>query len=63
MPLSPEKLLGIVREDADKANCLLTWKLDNILAALCIIFGGAQFKDLLRVVIAIHFTQYFTLRL
>ncbi len=45
MPLSPEKLLGIVREGAEKANCSLTWNLDHILAALCIIFGGAQFKE------------------
>ena len=45
MPLSPEKLLSIVREGAEKANCSLTWNLDHIMAALCIIFGGAQFKE------------------
>jgi hypothetical protein len=45
MPLWPEKILSIVREGADKANCSLTWNLDHILAALCIIFGKAQFKE------------------
>ncbi len=41
MPLSPENLLGIVCEGADKANCSLTWNLDHIWAALCIIFWGS----------------------
>jgi hypothetical protein len=38
-------LLSIVLEGADKANYKLSWSLDQILAALCIIFGGAQFKE------------------
>ncbi len=46
MPLSPAKLLQIVRGGAEKANCTLTWNLDHINAALCIIFGGAQFKEM-----------------
>jgi hypothetical protein len=46
MPVSPEKLLSIVREGAQKANCKLNWNLDHIFAALCIIFGGAQFKEM-----------------
>ena len=45
MPVSPEKLLSVVREGAEKANCRLNWNMDHILAALCIIFGGAQFKE------------------
>jgi hypothetical protein len=46
MPLSPAKLLQIVRDGAAKANCTLTWTEDHINAALCIIFGGAQFKEM-----------------
>jgi hypothetical protein len=45
MPVSPEKLLSIVRAGAEKANCKLNWNSDHILAALCFIFGGAQFKE------------------
>jgi hypothetical protein len=44
-PLSPAKLLQIVRDGAEKANCQLSWSLDHINATLCINFGGAQFKE------------------
>ena len=44
MPLSPAKLLQIVRDGAEKANCTLSWNLDHINATLCIIFGGPNSK-------------------
>jgi hypothetical protein len=46
MPLKAEDLLKIVREGADKARCRLVWDVEHINAALCVIFGGAQFKDM-----------------
>jgi len=45
MPVSPEKLLSIVRDGALKAKDKRAWTIDDIHAALCIIFGGAQFKE------------------
>ena len=46
MPLKQEDLLKIIREGADKANSRLTWEVEHVNAALCVIFGGAQFKDM-----------------
>jgi hypothetical protein len=46
MPLKLDDLLQIVRNGADTANCNLVWDADHINAALCAIFGGAQFKDM-----------------
>ncbi len=46
MPLKLDDLLKIVRDGADKANCKLVWDADHINAALYVIFGGAQFKDM-----------------
>ena len=45
MPLKPADLLTLVREGGDRANDKNHWKLEHIMAALCIIFGGAQFKE------------------
>ncbi len=45
MPVSPEKMLSIARDGALKAKDKRAWILDDIHAALCIIFGGAQFKE------------------
>jgi hypothetical protein len=42
MPVQPETLLAIVRAGSEKANCRLTWTLDHIMAALCIIFRAIQ---------------------
>lgn len=44
MPLSKEKLLQIVRDGADAAKDKRKWEIEHIEAALCIIFGGAQYK-------------------
>ncbi len=45
-PLKEEDLLQIVRAGADKAKCRMAWEVKHIDAALCVIFGGAQFKDM-----------------
>ncbi len=44
MPLSKDKLLEIVREGSQRVEDKRTWKVEHIEAALCIIFGGAQYK-------------------
>ena len=44
MPLSKEKLLQIVRDGAAVAKDKRKWEIEHIEAALCIIFGGAQYK-------------------
>jgi hypothetical protein len=46
MPLKEEELLKIVRDGADKEKSRLGWEVEHIHAALCVIFGGAQFKDM-----------------
>ena len=46
MPLKAEDLLEIIREGADEANDPRKWDIDHVNAALCVIFGGAQFKDM-----------------
>ena len=46
MPLKQEELLEIIRNGADKANSKISWDVDHVNAALCVIFGGAQFKDM-----------------
>jgi hypothetical protein len=46
MPLKLEDLLKIVRDGTDKANCKLVWDANHINTALCVIFDGAQFKDM-----------------
>ena len=46
MPLKQEDLLKIIREGADKANSRVAWEVEHVNAALCVIFGGAQFKDM-----------------
>jgi hypothetical protein len=43
MPLSKEKLLQIVRDGAAVAKDKRKWEIEHIEAALCIIFGGAQY--------------------
>jgi hypothetical protein len=45
MPLKPIDLLTIVREGGDRAKDRQNWKLEHIMAALCMIYGGAQFKE------------------
>jgi hypothetical protein len=45
MPLKPADLLALVREGSDKVKDRLDWKLEHIVAALSILFGGAQFKE------------------
>ena len=44
MPLSKEKLLQIVRDGAATAGDKRRWEIEHIEAALCVIFGGAQYK-------------------
>ena len=44
MPLSKEKLLQIVRDQAEIAGDKRKWEVEHIEAALCVIFGGAQYK-------------------
>ncbi len=44
MPLSKEKLLQIVRDGVAVAKDKRRWEIEHIEAALCIIFGGAQYK-------------------
>jgi hypothetical protein len=44
MPLKAEDLLQIIRDGADDANDKRKWDVDHVHAALCVIFGGAQFK-------------------
>ena len=41
---SKEKLLQIVRDGAAVAKDKRKWEIEHIEAALCIIFGGAQYK-------------------
>jgi hypothetical protein len=44
MSLSKDALLQIVREAAQSARDRRIWQIEHIEAALCIIFGGAQYK-------------------
>ena len=44
MPLTKEDLLQIVREGAQTARDRRQWQVEHIEAALCVIFGGAQYK-------------------
>jgi hypothetical protein len=44
LPLPKEKLLEIVREGATAVGDKRPWNIEHIEAALCIIFGGAQYK-------------------
>jgi hypothetical protein len=44
MPLTKEDLLQIVREGAQTARDRRQWQIEHIEAALCVIFGGAQYK-------------------
>jgi hypothetical protein len=44
MPLSKDKWLQIVRDGSVSAKDKRRWKIEHIEAALCIIFGGAQYK-------------------
>jgi hypothetical protein len=46
MPLKAEDLLQIIRDGADNCNDQRKWDVDHVNAALCVIFGGAQFKDM-----------------
>ena len=46
MPLKAEDLLEIIREEAEESNDERLWNIDHVNAALCVIFGGAQFKDM-----------------
>jgi Ni/Co efflux regulator RcnB len=46
MPLKEEDLLKIIRDGAEEARCGLVWDVHHVHAALCVIFGGAQFKDM-----------------
>ena len=46
MPLKEEELLKIIRDGAEDARCLLFWDVHHVHAALCVIFGGTQFKDM-----------------
>ena len=46
MPLKAEDLLEIIRDGADETNDARRWDIDHVHAALCVIFGGAQFKDM-----------------
>ncbi len=44
MPLSKDKLLEIVRDGAAAAKDKRKWEIEHIETALCVIFGGAQYK-------------------
>ena len=45
MPLSPEKLLEIVRDGGERCGDRTKWNIDHIFSALCILFGAGQFKE------------------
>ncbi len=42
LPLTPEDLLTMVREGGDRAKDRQHWKLEHIMAALCIIYWGGH---------------------
>ena len=45
LPLSPEKLLEIVRDGGARCGDRYKWNIDHIYSALCILFGAGQFKE------------------
>ncbi len=45
LPLSPEKLLEIVRDGSARSGDRLKWNVDHIYSALCILFRAGQFKE------------------
>ena len=45
LPLSPEKLLEIMRDGSARYGDKQKWNVDHIFSALCVLFGGGQFKE------------------
>jgi hypothetical protein len=45
MPLSPEKLLEIVRDGVARSGERHKWDITHIFPALCVLFGAGQFKE------------------
>jgi hypothetical protein len=45
MPLSPEKLLEIVRDGVARSGEKHKWDITHIFSALCVLFGAGKFKE------------------